>query len=408
MTMTARGRSRPTPPRLARGARQVRAALVPFALAVTLAATIAACGSDSGTDPLSGDPARFTWSLPANWAPPPVPPDNPMSAAKVELGRRLFYDPRLSGNGSQSCASCHRQEFAFADAKNIPLGSTGEPHPRNSMGLANASYLPFLTWADAGTQTLEAQALVPMFGERPVELGLAGRETELLARLRTEPLYQQLFPRSFPADADPFTVRNVTRALAAFQRTLVSATSPFDRATRGEPGAMSEAARRGEQLFRSQRLHCAECHGGPLFTNAAAPGGSPFSALPFFNTGLYNIDGAGGYPARNAGLFERTGDPRDMGRFRTPSLRNLAFTFPYMHDGSASTLGDVIDHYARGGRLIPIGPLAGDGRTSPLKDPRITGFALSPGDRADLVAFLQALSDSAFVRDRRFANPWNP
>ena len=382
--------------------RRTRAALVPAALATLLVA----CGGDSGTDPLSGDPARFTWSLPAGWSPPVVPSDNLMSAAKVELGRRLFFDPRLSGNGSQSCASCHRQEFAFADAKNIPLGSTGEPHPRNSMGLANASYLPFLTWADAEVRTLETQALVPMFGERPVELGLAGREPELLARLRAEPVYQKLFPVSFPADADPFSVRNVTRALATFQRTLVSANSPFDRAMRGEPGAMSESARRGEQLFRSPRLHCAECHGGPLFTNAGAPGGIPGSALPFFNTGLYNVDGAGAYPSGNGGLFERTGNPRDMGRFRAPSLRNLAFTFPFMHDGSVSTLGDFVDHYARGGRLVPIGPRAGDGKTSPLKDPRITGFALSPGERADLIAFLQALSDSAFVRDPRFANPW--
>lgn len=385
-----------------------RPRLNPVALALLAAGSLACAGDGHGVaDPLSGDPARFSWALPAGWAAPPVPADNPMSAAKVELGRRLFYDTRLSGNGAFSCASCHRQEFAFADAKNIPLGSTGEPHTRNSMGLANAGYLPMLNWASPVTTTLERQALGPMFGDQPVELGLKGQEAQLVARLRTEPIYQRLFPRSFPNEPEPVTVANITRALAAFQRTLVSFDAPFDRARRGNAAAMSASARAGEALFRGSRLKCAECHGGTLFTNAADVGGSPFSALQFFNTGLYNVGGTGAYPARNRGLFELTGQPGDMGRFRVPSLRNLAFTFPYMHDGSISSLEEVLDHYARGGRNVALGTNAGDGSLNPRKDPRVAGFTLTAQERGDVVAFLRALSDSSFVTNPRFANPWN-
>lgn len=380
-----------------------------LALAVLCLVGGTACAGDGHgvVDPLSGNPSLFTWALPAGVSPPPVPTDNPMSAAKVELGRRLFYDTRLSGNGGFSCASCHRQEFAFADAKNIPLGSTGEPHPRNSMALANAGYQSFLNWANTATTTLEAQALVPMFGDRPVELGLKGGDVALLERLRGEPLYRQLFPKSFPGEPDPVSVANVTKALAAFQRTLLSFNAPFDRTRRGESAGMSAAALRGEALFRSSRLKCAECHAGTLFTSAADAGGSTFSSLQFFNTGLYNVGGAGAYPARNRGLFEITGNAQDMGRFKVPSLRNLAFTFPYMHDGSISSLEDVVDHYARGGRIVALGPNAGDGHLNPFKDARVAGFAITPEEKGDLVAFLRSLSDSSFVREGRFSNPWN-
>ena len=372
------------------------------------AGALAACAGDGPpVEPaLSGDPAAFRWALPAGWAPPPVPADNPMSDAKVALGRRLFYDTRLSGNGGFACSSCHRQEFGFADARNIPVGSTGEPHPRNSQGIAGSGYLRVLTWADPGAAALEAQALVPMFGEHPVELGLKGMESVLLDRLRAVPEYRTLFPVAFPGVADPFTVGRVTQALAAFQRTIIPVNAPYDRQQRGEAGAMSAAALRGEALFRSPRLRCEECHRGPSFTAAAGPAADGLGALPYANTGLYDVGGTGAYPAGNQGLVEHTGRAVDMGRFRIPSLRHLAFTFPYMHDGSLSTLEDVVDHYARGGRLVATGPLAGDGSRSRYKDPRVSGFALSAAERADLVAFLRSLSDSSLVRDPRFANPW--
>jgi cytochrome c peroxidase len=373
-------------------------------LALVASLSVGCAGDGNPTVlPYSGNPADFRWSLPVGWAPPAVPVANPMSPAKVELGRRLFYDTRLSGNGAFACSSCHRQEFGFADARNISLGSTGEPHPRNAIGVANSAWLRAFNWADPATPSLEEQALVPMFGDRPVELGLKGRESLLLDRLRAVPAYRQLFATSFPTDADPISVVNITRALAAFQRTIIAINAPFDRWSRGDPSAMSPAAIRGERLFRSPTLRCAECHRGPLFTAVAVePLGSPAA---FANNGLYNLGGDGSYPAPNRGLFERTQRPEDMGKFRIPSLRNLAFTFPYMHDGSVGSLEDVVEHYARGGRLIATGPLAGDGRLSPRKDPRITPFALSAQDKGDLVAFLRSLSDSALLSDPRFANP---
>ncbi len=386
-----------------------RRKLRPQLVAIAALAALGACAGDGHSSlRLSGNPADFTWQLPPGWAAPAVPADNPMSPAKVELGRRLFYDTRLSGNGGFSCSSCHRQEFGFADARNIPVGSTGEPHPRNSPGIANTAWLARFTWRDPFTPTLEEQAMVPMFSDRPVELGLKGLELELLDRLRAVALYRELFATSFPGQPEPFTVENVTRAIAAFERTVVALNSPYDRAHRGETGAMSAAAQRGEALFTSPALHCAECHRGPLFTAAAdVSGGSTVGDDAFANNGLYNIGGNGSYPANNRGLMEFTRRSEDMGKFRIPTLRNLAFTFPYMHDGSISTLEDVVEHYARGGRLIVNGPNAGDGKLSPLKDPRIAPLSLTAQDKADLVAFLRSLSDSTLMVEPRFANPWN-
>ena len=330
-----------------------------------------------------------------------------MSDAKVELGRRLFYDTRLSGNGAFSCSSCHRQANAFADARNLPFGSTGQPHPRNSMSLPNVAYQVVLNWANTETRRLEDQALIPMLGKNPVELGLAGREPEMLDRLRAVPVYPPLFRTAFPADSLPFTLGNVTRAIAAFERTFVSGDSPYDRYRRGNPSAISDAARRGEALFMGDRLKCSQCHNGIMFTNAARWAGAPGPADPeFFNNGLYNVGGTGGYPAPNTGLHAITGIASDMGKFKVPSLRNIEVTFPYMHDGTAATLSDVIDHYAAGGRTIASGPNAGMGSANPFKSAIVAGFALSPDEKADVIAFLRSLTDSTFLTNPRLSNPW--
>lgn len=144
-----------------------------------------------------------------------------MTAAKVELGRHLFYDTRLSVNGKQSCASCHEQAKAFTDGKARAEGTTGEIHPRSSMSIVNIAYTPVLTWANPNMKQLERQALVPMFGEHPVELGLSGKENEVIAKLKDEPRYQKLFPAVF-GNPDPFTIENITKAIAAFERVLIS------------------------------------------------------------------------------------------------------------------------------------------------------------------------------------------
>lgn len=353
------------------------------------------------------DAGGYVWDLPPGFPRPKVPADNPMTAEKVELGRHLFWDTRLSVNGTFACASCHEPRFAFADNKPRAVGVTGEIHPRSSMSLANVAYSPVLTWANPTLRRLETQALIPMFGEDPVELGLSGLEDELFRRLRAEPRYQRLFRQAFPDDDDPFTLRNLTHALASFQRTLISGRAPYDRYRLGlDPDAISDAAKRGEALFFSEELECFHCHGGFNFTETADYVGKGFVEIEFHNTGLYNIDGQGRYPAPNTGVHAVSGDPMDMGRFKAPTLRNIALTAPYMHDGSIATLDEVIAHYEAGGRTIREGPHAGVGAANPYKSNFVKGFTLTPDERRDLIEFLHALTDVEFTRDPRFQNPW--
>ena len=350
--------------------------------------------------------AAYAWQLPPGFPEPKVPADNPMSDAKVELGRHLFYDKRLSGNGTFACASCHQQQRGFADTLPRGIGSTGQMHPRNSMGLTNVAYSPVLTWANPLQRALETQALGPMFGEKPVELGLAGREQELVARLAADSRYQRMFAAAFPGDTSGLSLLKITRAIAAFERTLISGNSPYDRAERGDAGAMTASAKRGQTLFFSERLECFHCHGGINFTGTTDYVGKGFAEIEFHNTGLYNVDGKGAYPDGNQGVKDITGRIADMGRFKAPTLRNVAVTAPYMHDGSIRTLDEVIAHYMAGGRTIATGSFKGVGSTSPIKSGFVKGFTLSPAERKDLVAFLQSLTDSAFLLDKRLANPW--
>ena len=351
-------------------------------------------------------PPPFEWRLPPGFPVPRVPADNPMTSAKVDLGRQLFYDRALSGNGTYACSSCHRQELAFTDGRPRAVGSTGEMHPRSALSLANVAYGATLTWADPRLTRLEDQARIPMLNEHPVELGLSGREAEVLRRLRADPETARMFSAAFPGDPEPVSLLNVTRAIASFERTLFSGDSPYDRLVyRDDSGALSESARRGMRLFFSERLNCSRCHGGFTFSGPVAFEGARPIPPTFHNTGLYNLGSDGAYPGDNPGIFGTTGRKEDMGRFRTPTLRNVELTAPYMHDGSIATLPEVIEHYARGGRLVPDGPLAGDGRDSPRKSDLIRGFDLDARGKADLVQFLNSLTDRAFVTDPRFAAP---
>jgi cytochrome c peroxidase len=346
------------------------------------------------------------WRLPEHLPHPSVPADNPMSAAKIALGRRLFYDARLSVNDTTSCASCHLQALAFTDGRPRAVGATGELHPRGSMSLVNVAYVSRLTWANPLLEHLEDQALTPMFGDNPVEMGMGGREERLVELLRSDPSYKVALPDVFPDDADPFSVLNAVRAIAAFVRSIVSFNSPYDHFLAGDATALTPAAERGMQLFFSERLECFHCHGGFNFTDSTTHENTRVDSVGFHNTGLYNIDANGAYPAENTGLYDMTGQRRDMGRFRAPTLRNIALTGPYMHDGSIATLEEVIAHYQRGGRLIGDGPYAGDGRLNPFKSEFVRGFELSADERADLLSFLHALTDTSVVQDPALSNPF--
>ena len=349
--------------------------------------------------------ASWQWHLPAGFPEPRVPADNPMSVAKVALGRRLFYDKRLSNNRTMACASCHQQRRAFTDGKPRAIGSTGQMHRRNSMTLTNVAYGARLTWANPLLDRLEDQMLGPMFGDAPIELGLPDDQT-LTQRLAADPDYARRFRAAFPNDAAPLSVKNVTKAIAAFERTLISANSPYDRYTRGDENALSASAKRGLRLFLSERLECFHCHGGFNFADSVDHAKLPEPERAFHNTGLYNVDGKGAYPRSDRGLLELTGKPEDMGKFKAPTLRNIAVTAPYMHDGSVATLAEAIDHYSAGGRRIASGPNAGDGGASPLKDKFLVGFILTDAERTDLLAFLDSLTDASFLTDARFADPF--
>ena len=370
-----------------------------LALLVAIAGIVAACSADDSTP--------WVWNLPAGFPSPVVPADNPLTQEKAELGRHLFYDVRLSGNETQSCASCHQQALAFSEDRRTAVGSTGEAHRRNSMTLVNVAYNSTYTWAHSGIDTLERQILIPLFGERPIELGATDNEQEILARLRDDATYTALFRAAFPRDDAPIDFDNIVKALAGFVRTLTSFDSPFDRyAYYGEDSALSESQIRGMNLFMSERLECSHCHAGFNFSQFVAHENLNPQERPFHVTGLYNF-GESGAVDLDRGLYDVTGDPADLDRFKAPTLRNVAHSAPYMHDGSLETLREVIAFYAGGGREIRQGELRGDGRLHPGKSAFVIGFELSADEERDLLSFLDSLTDTAFLENPAFGNPWN-
>ena len=347
----------------------------------------------------------YQWQLPPGFPQPRVPEDNALTVEKVELGRHLFYDKRLSANGTQACASCHQQSRAFSESAALATGSTGQKHHRNSMALVNVAYTATFTWAHSGINTIEQHVLLPLFGDKPVEMGAAGHENEILARFREDATYQELFARAFPHASDRVTFDNVAKALASFVRTLISFESPFDRyAYYGDDSALTEAQVRGMNLFMSERLECAHCHAGFNFSQFVTHESTAVAERAFHVTGLYPhsetyISGA------DYGLFAVTSNVADKDRFKAPTLRNIARSAPYMHDGSIATLGEVIDFYVAGGRVLTEGPRPGDGRSHPSKNAFIKGFTLTAQERQDLLEFLSSLTDEHFLNDPTLADP---
>lgn len=351
---------------------------------------LVACAGPAPTTP-------WVWDLPPGFPEPVVPADNPLTVEKVTLGERLFDDVRISVSGTYACTSCHFRELGYTNGASRGVGLDGEPTLRSPMALANAGWASVLTWADPSNLTLEDQAHRTFYLEDPVEIGMAGGESTILARLAEDEDLVAMFAAAFPDEADPLSPDTMVRAIASYQRVMVSGASPYDRWVGGDADALSESQLRGHALFTSARTNCAACHGGFLFSDATRSADDPDAPPVYHNTGLYNVDGAGAYPERDPGLYAHTGDPADMGKFKAPSLRNCWVTSPYMHDGSIATLDDVLDHYAAGGRTIDYGIDAGVGADSPLKDPLVTGFTLTTAERADLLAFLAALTDMDFV-----------
>ncbi|HMN21587.1 MAG TPA: di-heme enzyme [Ottowia sp.] len=383
----------------------------PALLALFTLLVASACGGGGTTAeaPPPEQPEPWTWTLPAGFAPPVVPADNPMNAAKVELGRHLFHDTRLSVNNTLACAGCHAVGLAFADGRAVARGATGQNHPRNAPGLVNAAYQTTLDWANPASRTLEQQMHTPLFGEAPIEMGVNdANRAAILQRLQSDADYPARFASAFGGESAPLHWDNVIKAIAAFERTLISAGSRYDQALAGTL-TLSNSEQRGQALFFGQRgaAHCVQCHAGPnLGGGAFVSSEGSVGASGFYNIGLFNIGDTGAYPVGNQGLIEFTGQPADMGRFRAPSLRNVALTAPYLHDGSAATLEAVVALHAAGGRVYGPGPYAGDGRANPYKEPLIDQIAINAEEQADLVAFLQALTDPGIAEQPGFADPF--
>ena len=321
-------------------------------------------------------PALEPW--PAADMAAPFPADNPPTPIKVELGRRLFYDGDLSWDGTMSCATCHEQKRGFSDPNKTRAGFDGTPGERNIQTLVNMAWMNSLTWGGPQVDTLEHQALIPIEGFVPVEMGFGGKpEGALAARLSDQACYPQLFRAAFPERGGKIDMDTITMALAAFQRSLVSLDSPYDRWRRGDVSAISDQAKRGAALF--ERKQCSSCHAGPHFTDAALAGRKPNAS---FHRLALPADG------KDAGLARITQKPEDAGKFRTPGLRNVALSAPYMHDGEVATLEDAVRHH-----------FAGGGDDVRLKQ------TVSEGEVADLVAFLQSLTDEGFVTNPKFSLP---
>lgn len=318
-----------------------------------------------------------------------------------ELGRYLFFDNRLSFNQTKSCSSCHDPKFAFSDGYRKSITASGDIADHNSPSLINCVNQSYFDWANPQVTSLEQQADRPLFNLHPIELGAKGMEEKILKRLKADSFYSKEFVKNFK-EKDPVIFTNIKKALAAFTSSLISYNSPYDNYINGDTSALSPDAKKGMELFLSDKLKCARCHEPPSFFMNNKSIDSFYA-----NIGLYNIGNTSSYPSGDPGLKKITGKNTDDGKFKIPGLRNVALTTPYTHDGSVNSLDEMINIYAAGGRNIYLhGPADGDGRTNANKSKLITGFLITNEEKKQLIDFLYALTDSSVLSNPSFQNPF--
>ncbi len=330
------------------------------------------CKEDGPT--MEAYPTPYDLVIPEGFPEITIPEDNPMTVEGISLGRMLFYDPILSGDSTQSCAACHAQAFAFSDnGKQFSEGIDGEVGNRNSTTIINPGWLPSLFW-DGRAASVEDQA----FGPVPNPIEMHEEWTDATDKLNAHPDYPDLFLQAFETDDIDSVL--VVKAIAQFERTLISSNSKFDKYLAGTV-ELSESEKNGFDLFFSEEGDCFHCHGTILFTDNL-----------FHNNGLdRSFD--------DLGLGGVNGDSNDNGKFKAPTLRNIAFTAPYMHDGRFATLEEVIDFYSEG--------LVWSSTVDPLlKNVFQGGALLTEEEKQDLIAFLNTLSDTDFIENPDFSNPF--
>jgi cytochrome c peroxidase len=290
---------------------------------------------------------------------PPIPLSNLGTPAKISLGKKLFFDPRLSVNGSISCAFCHMPQAGFADPRPVSIGVGGRRGGRNAPSALNAAYLKLQFW-DGRAGSLEEQAIGPL--TNPVEMRNPSNQS-VVNRLRKIPLYRKKFQDVFGGTV---SIDRIAQAIAAYERTLVTPDSPYDRFLMGDPNALNAKQKEGLTLFKG-KARCILCHSGALLSDQA-----------YHNLGVPQV----GPLSADVGRYAVTHDPADKGRFRTPSLRNIGLTAPYMHDGTFKTLSQVIDFFDGGGGTSQYA----------TKDPLIAPLHLTRAEKQDLILFLGSLS----------------
>lgn len=329
------------------------------------------------TDPIdnSYEPTPLTLTIPKGLPPMDIPADNPMTVEGVALGRKLFYEKLLSGDNTMSCGTCHIQENGFAELRQTSVGINGEVGPRNAMPLFNLGWVKTGLFWDGRAATLEEQALEPV--NNPIEMASSWPEVE--SKLNANAEYRELFKKAFNVDyIDSLTV---TKALAQFQRTLISGNSKFDRYYNRQEIQLTEQELRGFILYTTEEADCFHCHGlGGLITDNQ-----------YHNNGLDE-------QYTDMGRYEVTGNPMDRARFRTPTLRNIEMTAPYMHDGRFFTLEEVVEHYSEhvtwSPTISPFMELVGS-----------NGAQLTQQQKEDLVAFLRTFTDHEFLNNPDFSDP---
>jgi len=334
-----------------------------------------ACDKEEKVDPDQNDtlppfkPTYVSPQIPDGFPTMEIPDDNPLTAEGIALGKKLFFDPILSGDSTQSCADCHKPEHAFSDDRRFSLGITGAIGTRQAPPIINAGWMKKLFW-DGRVSSLEEQALHPV--ENPDEM--AASWEEVVRRLQHHPTYPKLFYRAF--GITKITRDHVVKAIAQFERTLISGNSRFDLALQGKI-FLSPLEQDGYDLFYSERGDCFHCHSGLLFTDN-----------DFHNNALDSVP-------TDLGLEKITGKPSDRGKFKTPTLRNIEHTAPYMHDGRFATLEEVIDFYSEGLQY------------STYADPLMKalpqgGKHFTPYEKKALIAFLKTLTDTSFLNNPEF------
>jgi cytochrome c peroxidase len=329
---------------------------------LVLSALAAFCGCKASTKPI-GEPVAI--HAPLGLPPIPASADNPPTASTIALGRRLFYETRLSKDNSLSCASCHRPELSFRDPREFSLGVGGTKGVRHAPTLVNVAYVPNLFW-DGRAKSLEDQVGFPIAD--PLEMNQSHKASA--TKLQGDPVYTAMFQSAFGSDA--ITMARVERTIASFERTILSGDSAFDQYQyQGRKDALTMEQIRGLAVFTDPRKgNCASCH--TIGSQYAL-----FTDNQFHNTGEGVEDNE---QFRDQGRYEMTRENVDRGAFKTPTLRNVAVTGPYMHDGKLKTLKEVVDFYA------------GKGNSNPYLDKRISSIELTGQDRSDLVEFMKSLT----------------